>query len=205
MPAAPDRRLRRAIPVESAPARWRSVGILVAIGARVAAHRLSGRVENLERHRPGGGRREVVVDDRAVRRIRAGRFVRRQRRVGVRVPAHAIRRLRLEQALGLGTGSWLSSWRSGVMSSRIQKPRPCVPTTRSSSWTTRSRIERRRHVQPQRLPVVAVVEARRRPRARCRRTAGPCVLGSSRTALTGAPSGMPLTISVQVLPPSCVR
>ena len=33
------------------------------------------------------------------------------------------------------------SWRSGVMSSRIQKPRPCVPTTRSSSLMTRSRID----------------------------------------------------------------
>ena len=31
--------------------------------------------------------------------------------------------------------------RSGVMSSRIQNDRPCVPTTRSSSLMTRSRIE----------------------------------------------------------------
>ena len=31
--------------------------------------------------------------------------------------------------------------RSGVMSSRIQKPRPCVAATRSSSFTTRSRTD----------------------------------------------------------------
>ena len=34
-----------------------------------------------------------------------------------------------------------SIWRSGVMSSRIQNPRPWVATTRSSSFTMRSRIE----------------------------------------------------------------
>ena len=34
-----------------------------------------------------------------------------------------------------------SIWRSGVMSSRIQIPRPCVPTTRSSSLITRSRTD----------------------------------------------------------------
>ena len=54
---------------------------------------------------------------------------------------------------------------------------------------------RRRHVQPQRLPVLAVVErdvdlpvsvpANSRPRR----------FGSSRTALTMPPSGMPCTIS----------
>ena len=32
-----------------------------------------------------------------------------------------------------------SSWRSGVMSSRIQKPRPCVAATRSSSLMITSR------------------------------------------------------------------
>ncbi len=34
-----------------------------------------------------------------------------------------------------------SIWRSGVMSSRIQKPRPCVAATRSSSFTMRSRTD----------------------------------------------------------------
>jgi len=33
------------------------------------------------------------------------------------------------------------AWRSGVTSSRIQNPRPCVATTRSSSFTIRSRID----------------------------------------------------------------
>ena len=32
-------------------------------------------------------------------------------------------------------------WRSGVMSSSIQNPRPCVAATRSSSLTMRSRTE----------------------------------------------------------------
>ena len=60
--------------------------------------------------------------------------------------------------------------------------RACA-TTRSSSWTTRSRIDDRRHVQPQRLPVVAVVERERRPASRCRRRAARDVFGSSRTTL----------------------
>jgi len=34
-----------------------------------------------------------------------------------------------------------ASCRSGVMSSRIQNPRPCVATTRSSPWTMRSRTD----------------------------------------------------------------
>ena len=34
-----------------------------------------------------------------------------------------------------------SIWRSGVMSSRIQNPRPCVAATRSSSLTMMSRTD----------------------------------------------------------------
>ena len=65
-------------------------------------------------------------------------------------------------------------WRSGVMSSMIQNPRPCVATIRSPSWTTMSRTERVRQVLLQRLPVVAVVE--RHPHAGLgrRRRADPC-------------------------------
>ena len=37
-------------------------------------------------------------------------------------------------------------------------PRPCVPTTRSSSLMIEIADRGRRHVQPQRLPVIAVVE-----------------------------------------------
>ena len=44
------------------------------------------------------------------------------------------------------------------MSSRIQKPRPCVPTTRSFAVHHQIADRRRRHVQAQRLPIVAVVE-----------------------------------------------
>ena len=54
--------------------------------------------------------------------------------------------------------------RSGVTSSRIQKPRPCVPATRSEHRQRAVVLHLqvahrdRRHVEPQRLPVIAVVE-----------------------------------------------
>ena len=48
--------------------------------------------------------------------------------------------------------------RSGVMSSRIQNDRPCVPDHQVVVLDDEVADRRRRHVQPQRLPVVAVVE-----------------------------------------------
>src|SRR3954466_14891518 len=50
-----------------------------------------GAVEVLERDGPGDGGREVVVEDRAVGRVRHRRLVGGGRRVGVRVPPDARR------------------------------------------------------------------------------------------------------------------
>ena len=84
-----------------------------------------------------------VVEDRAVRRVLPRRLLGRERRVGVACSTRAapgVLRARRERLRRRGA-SCASICRSGVMSSRIQKPRPCVPTTRSSPWTTRSRID----------------------------------------------------------------
>src|SRR5580704_13739169 len=103
-----------------------------------------------------------------------------------------------------------AAWRSGVKLSRIQKPRPCVPATRSehihdaSSFTSISRTEiagmlRRSecHWSPSSndTQICVSVDAYSRPFLR----------GSSRIELATAPPAMPLSISVQVLPLSCVR
>ena len=71
----------------------------------------------------------------------------------------------------------------------IQKPRPCVAMTRSSPCTSMSRTEVMGRFCLQRLPVRAVVEARRTCRAPCPRRAAPAVTGSSRTTLTKASRG----------------
>ena len=47
----------------------------------------------------------------------------------------------LKRTASAAAAALASSWRSGVMSSRIQKPRPCVAATRSSSLMMRSRTE----------------------------------------------------------------
>ena len=67
-------------------------------------------------------------------------LVGRQRRVGVLAPAKRGRRRRLEQRR-VGDAVVAAICRNGVMSSRIQNARPCVPTTMSSSLITRSRID----------------------------------------------------------------
>ncbi len=48
--------------------------------------------------------------------------------------------------------------RNGVMSSSIQNPRPCVPAIEIGILDDQISNRSRRHVQPQRLPRIAVVE-----------------------------------------------
>src|SRR6185503_9066970 len=99
--------------------------------------------------------------------------------------------------------------RSGVTSSRIQNPRPCVPAIRSehmhvlSSFTIRSRTE------------IAGMSIRSdcqwSPSSKETHTcvsvdaySSPGLRGSSRIEFETAPGAMPLSISVHVRPPSCV-
>ena len=93
---------------------------------------------------------------------------------------------------------------NAVMSSKIQKLRPCVPSTMSSSLMTRSRIDvagmfMRSDCQwsPSSKETDTCVSepAKSKPRR----------LGSSRTTLMIAPLSSPMTISVQLFPPSRVR
>ena len=57
----------------------------------------------MSRTRSRRGMLQPVVDHRAIRRILSGRFFRRQRRVGIVVAAHAIRKLRREKMRGIMT------------------------------------------------------------------------------------------------------
>ena len=88
-------RLRRPVPVERYGRRGRVCAVR-AICARVLADDLTGAVDNLQRHRRRRCLQRVIYD-RALGRILRGRLVGRQRRVGVGVPADAIRDRRLEQ------------------------------------------------------------------------------------------------------------
>ena len=67
------------------------------VRAGVTPHEPAIAAQDLERDWCRGGGLQVVVDDRAFRRIRRRRLVGRQRRVGVHVPAHAVRGLRREE------------------------------------------------------------------------------------------------------------
>ena len=105
----------------------------------------------------------------------------------------AMRRLgREEDGADAGVEA-VATWRSGVMSSRIQNERPWVPTTRSSSLTTRSRMDvagMLRRSDCQCSPSSNETYTARSVPAKSR----PLRTGSSRTALTMPPSGMPLVI-----------
>ena len=84
---------------------------------------------------PSASAAQEVVEDRARRRILARRHLRRPRRRIVHAEAHAHGGRRLDEIRRPGAprprGS-LAASRSGVTSSRIQYPRPCVPATRSA-------------------------------------------------------------------------
>src|SRR6266550_887868 len=73
------------------------------ISAGERADRLAHRIEDLEYYRRSRVGAEAIIDDRAVRRILAGRLLRRERSVGVLVAAKTIGELRLEEeCLGAG-------------------------------------------------------------------------------------------------------
>ena len=169
------------------------------------------RPRDLERHRTRSGGLQVVVDDGAIRRILPtgsstghGMSVLVFQRTRQAVVGLKRTRRPRRWPCGLASQASKSICRSGVMSSRIQNPRPCVAQTRSSSFTIRSRTEVTPMFNRSDCQLCRHRTTRRR-RAQFRQTADPFFLGSSRTALTVSPAGMPLTISVQVLPPSCVR
>jgi hypothetical protein len=103
-------------------------------------------------------------------------------------------------------------WRSGVMSSRTQKPRPYVPMTRSfwwlSVWTVEVADRSAGQVLAQRLPVIAVVEADVNG-GLCAGEEQAGLLGIGAQAVHPASgalvAGRPFTMLTQVLPPSVVR
>src|SRR5262249_26452763 len=69
------------------------------VRARIFSNRLTFVVFDLDRYGIARTFRKKIIDHRAVWRILAGRFVRRQRRVSVQVRANAQCRLRLKQKI----------------------------------------------------------------------------------------------------------
>ena len=126
--------------------------------SRSGASTDAARVENLDDHRRGRRGLQVVVDDRAGRRILGRRLVLLHRRALSLGGGRENRVRRLEQMASAPATVGASSCRSAPMSSRTQKPRPCVATIRSSSLIAEIPHRNRRQVQLQRLPGVAVVE-----------------------------------------------
>ena len=158
-PVHPRRRpqhLRRPVPDHGKGSRFRRRELDLVL-ARVAPHDLAGPVEDLERHRARRVGLQRVIDDRAVRRVLAARLVRRQRRVRVHVPAHADRSLRLEKRR-------LARHHRLV---ELAERRDVVEDPESSSVRGRDQVvvldddiahRARRHIQTERLPVIAVVK-----------------------------------------------
>ena len=127
------------------------------IAARVAADQPAILLQDLERHRTARRRLQVVVDDRALGRIRRRRLLFRPRHVDARIPPHTPGGRRLEQ--------------DGVL-----RGRPCIHLTQRRDVVEDPETaavrrgdhvvvlddevadRRYRHVQPQRLPVGAIVE-----------------------------------------------
>ena len=94
--------------------------------------------------------------------------------------------------------------RRGATSSRIQNDRPCVATTRSSPFTSTSRIDvggrlysSDRQCPPSSNETHTAFSAAAYNSADC--------TGSARTAFTGTSSGKPALIGCHDLPPSWVR
>ena len=157
-------------------------------------------------------RLQRVVDDGAVRagsgrRPRGAAAARRSDRPGDGLNRYASRRGQRRRGLRA----------AGEMSSRIQNERPCVATTRSSPFTTRSVIGttgRRPRVSSsfasgravagqvhlQRLPARAVVERDVDAESRCRRRAGPCAPGPGAPRARTRPRACRPTMRRQVWP-----
>ena len=145
-------RLRRPDPVRRHVHRF-LVERLRPIVARVAADERARRGADLERDRRRWRVGQVVVEDRAVGRILSRRKFRRQRRVGgtdcgagdtrsgaYRGPVCAIRETGPALATVSGDPSPKLAQRRDVVEDPERRGRACA-TTRSSPWTTRSRID----------------------------------------------------------------
>ena len=126
--------------------------------ARIPPHESARGVEDFERDGTARIGPEPIVDDGAVGRIRSRRLVGRQRRVGVHVEADAIRRRGREQMrVALLDSVDLPKRRDGVENPEaapVRRDRDVVVLDDQIAH------RRRRKIQPQRLPVFAVVEGR---------------------------------------------
>ena len=132
----------------------------------------------------------------------------RERRVGVHVPPNANGVGGLEEVRGLA-----ADLRRDLPEHRVLIEDPdaaAVGADNEIVVVNRDIAERRRRqVEPQRLPVIAVVERDIDASSRCRRRAALAFFVSARTTRAklplGSSVGRPSTIFVQVFPKSCVR
>src|SRR5512138_1862570 len=110
---------------------------------------------------------EIIVDDHTVRRIPADRFLGRERRIRILVAPESISRARLKKDCSNSCArrchAWLNSiWRRKLPDRSHIVENPETTTVRSNNNVVVVNDEitngSRRHVEPQRLPVVAVIE-----------------------------------------------
>ena len=112
---------------------------------------------DLQRYRLGRRRLQVVVDDRAVRRTLSRGRIRRQRGVAVAVPMNAQRGLGRKQKRPLSQHSLIQlAQRRDV----VQNPETAPVRRHRKIVVLDQQVANRcrRHIEPQRLPVIAVVE-----------------------------------------------
>ena len=142
------------------PHRW--IGITRIFGrhriVRVEpCNRLSLAVRNLQRHHTRHFRTEVVVNHRPIRRIPGRRKIRRPRRRRIHAIPNPSRRLRsIQVRVFFSCGCRNLSQRRHVIQNQI----PATMRRRNQVVALHLEIANRtrRHIQPQRLPVIAVVE-----------------------------------------------
>ena len=141
-------------------------GIRHRVGARVRAHHAAGRVEDLDLHRARRVLREEVVEDRARRRVLARRDLRRPRRRIVHAEPHAHRGHRLDEVRGSGGLRRADRCRLAQRRHVVEDPEPAAVRRGDEIRAQAGRVvfhrdvadRDRRHVEPQRLPVIAIVE-----------------------------------------------
>ena len=174
------------------------------IGARVAAHDPAARVADLERH--DVGRATSASSRGSRRRADSGRPALRAAAACRCSGSAGADRRAAERRDGRPSRDGAASWRSGVMSSRIQKDRAVrrdhevvvvddqvADRRRAADSAAATASDRRRRTRRRRRVSVPAKSSPRRP-------------GSSRTTLTGASVGRPRDdLLSSVLPPSCVR
>ena len=127
------------------------------IAARIPPHELRSRIEDLERYRSGRRGLQVVIDRRAARRIVGVRLVGLRRRpvVGLRRQQHRSRRPEENRVGRRGVGGRVPQHADVVQdpeAAAVRRDDQIVVLDRQVAH------RRRRQVQLQRLPVVAVVE-----------------------------------------------